>query len=161
MKRSSVISGGVLLGAIFLCAGVVWAFTRPASSGSEMERRTVSLPGGALLLELPRTPEQFAQGLGERDRLAPETGMLFLFPTPGRYAFWMKGMRFSLDIVFLRDGVVTQIAPRLPPPPRVGEAPVTAVPTELMNEVLEVGAGEASARGWAVGMRLFQPDSLH
>ena len=138
MKRSSIIGGGVLLGAIFLCAGVVWAFTRSTPSGAEMEYRTVSLPGGSLSLEFPRTPEQFARGLGERDQLAPETGMLFLFPTPGRYAFWMKGMRFPLDIVFLRDGVVTQIASRLPPP-QVGEAPVTAVPTELMNEVLEVG----------------------
>ena len=41
------------------------------------------------------------QGLSERQSLAEDKGMLFLFEKPDHYAFWMKGMEFPLDIIFI------------------------------------------------------------
>jgi uncharacterized membrane protein (UPF0127 family) len=32
--------------------------------------------------------------------LAPDTGMLFLFPTPTRDGFWMKNTRIPLSVAF-------------------------------------------------------------
>ena len=32
--------------------------------------------------------------------------MLFVFDTPGLYGFWMKGMRFPLDILWIHDSRV-------------------------------------------------------
>lgn len=32
--------------------------------------------------------------------------MAFVFDTPGQYGFWMKDMRFPLDILWVRNGKV-------------------------------------------------------
>lgn len=42
-------------------------------------------------------------GLGERDSLCAHCGMLFDFPESDRYAFWMRGMQFPLDTVWIAD----------------------------------------------------------
>ena len=36
--------------------------------------------------------------------------MLFLFPQKGIYAFWMKDMRFNLDIIWISDDKIVYIA---------------------------------------------------
>lgn len=42
-------------------------------------------------------------GLGNRDSLSENSIMLFIFDYPSRYAFWMKGMRFNIDIIWLDE----------------------------------------------------------
>lgn len=51
--------------------------------------------------EIADTPELRSKGLGERDSLPEQTGMLFLFPSGQTSAFWMKGMRFPLDFIWI------------------------------------------------------------
>ena len=46
-------------------------------------------------------PEERSQGLSGRPNLAAGTGMLFVFEQAGSYAFWMKDMRFPLDMVWI------------------------------------------------------------
>ena len=51
---------------------------------------------------------QFATGLRNPNGLAfrPGTGMLFVFPDASPRSFWMKGMRFCLDIIWIEDGII-------------------------------------------------------
>ena len=51
--------------------------------------------------EIADTPELRNKGLGERDSLAEQSGMLFVFPSGQASSFWMKGMRFPLDFVWI------------------------------------------------------------
>lgn len=51
--------------------------------------------------EIADTPELRSKGLGERDSLAEQTGMLFIFSGGQASSFWMKGMRFPLDFVWI------------------------------------------------------------
>ena len=51
--------------------------------------------------EIADTPELRSKGLGERDSLEEQTGMLFIFPGGQASSFWMKGMRFPLDFVWI------------------------------------------------------------
>ena len=44
-----------------------------------------------------------SKGLGERDSLAEQTGMLFIFENGYASSFWMKGMRFPLDFVWIGE----------------------------------------------------------
>ena len=41
------------------------------------------------------------KGLGGKSSLASNKGMLYTFNQPGKQCFWMKDMKFSLDIIWL------------------------------------------------------------
>src|SRR5918992_1579604 len=60
---------------------------------------TVTIGDASFVVELAVTPQERAQGLSGRPGLAPGTGMLFIFGTEDLYSFWMKDMRFPLDMV--------------------------------------------------------------
>ncbi len=46
--------------------------------------------------------EERIQGLSYREQI-PLDGMLFIFPSSKKYAFWMKGMSFPLDIIWINE----------------------------------------------------------
>ena len=102
-------------------------------------------------VEIARTRAEQALGLGQRDALPWDHGMLFLYEEPRFYAFWMKGMRFDIDIVWIRAGHIVDISPRVPHVPC--ENGPTVRPRELADSVLEVPAGYAEAHGWRRGDR--------
>jgi hypothetical protein len=52
-------------------------------------------------VEIAENYDQQSLGLGGRDGLAPNTGMLFVFPKPADHSFWMKDMKFPIDIVWI------------------------------------------------------------
>ncbi len=122
----------------------------------------VTIRGQTIVAEVARTPEEQRLGLGERDGLAPGTGMVFPYAEPARHGFWMKGMRFDLDVVWIRDGRIVDIAPFVPAP-RPGASSTldtlrTFEPREPADTVLEVVAGTAQARGWKLGDEVrFEP----
>ncbi len=47
--------------------------------------------------------EDMQKGLARFDRIERNQGMLFIFETPGRYSFFMKDMKFDIDIIFLNE----------------------------------------------------------
>lgn len=52
-------------------------------------------------LEIATTDLQHKKGLSDRPSLAYNSGMLFVFERQGRQCFWMKDMRFDLDMIWL------------------------------------------------------------
>lgn len=65
--------------------------------------REVVIAGQTLRAELALTPESQAQGLSDRNSLAEDAGMLFVFDRPGKYPFWMKDMNFAIDIIWIGE----------------------------------------------------------
>lgn len=112
----------------------------------------VEIRGKSIAVEIAEGPTEQAKGLGERDALAWGTGMYFPYERPGFYTFWMKGMRFSIDIVFVRDGRIVDLYPQVPF--ETGGNGPTIRPRELADAVLEVPAGYAAANGWQRGDRV-------
>ena len=98
-----------------------------------------------------------ALGLGGRDSLPPNRAMWFVFDDAAPRNFWMRGMRFPLDIVWVSDGyVVTGVAERVPhPAPGTpsGQLPnySSIVPVRY---VLEINAGLADELGIVPGSRV-------
>jgi uncharacterized membrane protein (UPF0127 family) len=90
-------------------------------------------------LEVADTDSERLLGLGERDRLAARQAMLFLFEHPDYHGFWMKGMRFPLDMVFLRAGSVVSVERGIAP-----DDTRIARPTGPADQVIEMNAGEAA-----------------
>ena len=49
------------------------------------------------------TQEKRNKGLSDVQSLPVNSGMIFIFPNKGKYEFWMKDMKMSLDFIFV-DG---------------------------------------------------------
>lgn len=55
------------------------------------------------------TVSEQEKGLGNRTSLNTNSGMLFIFNTPGNYGFWMKDMEFPLDIIYINNNKIINI----------------------------------------------------
>jgi uncharacterized membrane protein (UPF0127 family) len=69
-----------------------------------------------LIADLAITNDQQIKGLDIKDQLKENEGMLFLEKQPAKYDFWMKGMKFPIDIIWLDSNrVVVHIEHNLQP----------------------------------------------
>lgn len=76
---------------------------------------TMRLGEESLQVELANTPASAIQGLGNRDSLEND-GMLFVFPDKQVQTFWMKDMRFAIDIIWIADGAIIGRVENVQPP---------------------------------------------
>lgn len=102
-------------------------------------------------IELALTDEEKKKGLSNRDFMPTNQGMLFVYPVAEKYDFWMKGMRFPLDFVWLRDKTVVDITPNVQPDS--GPEYVLYHPSSPANMILELHAGEAAKAGIVIGQQ--------
>src|SRR5262245_38418449 len=105
-------------------------------------------PEQRVKVELARTEAETRRGLMYREKLAPDAGMLFLFPVEKHQAFWMKNTFIPLDIIFITHekkvlGVAENCAP-------MTERPLREVPGDSQY-VLEVVGGWARAHRVGAG----------
>jgi uncharacterized membrane protein (UPF0127 family) len=111
----------------------------------------VVLNGNTIHAEIADTEALRDRGLGGRDSLAPNTGMLFVFAQDGQYAFWMKDMKFAIDMIWIAaDGRIVYIAPNISP----DTYPKNFAPTSPARYVLEVAAGYSAGHDVKVGDQL-------
>jgi uncharacterized membrane protein (UPF0127 family) len=115
-----------------------------------------------LVVDLALTTDEQSLGLGFRNGLEPGTGMLFVFPEPAEHAFWMKGMRFCLDIVWIaNDEIVGAAENACPDPEGTADADrpnyLSGVP---VSHVLEVPAGWMDDHGYGSGTPVEMPAQL-
>jgi uncharacterized membrane protein (UPF0127 family) len=99
--------------------------------------------------EVADQPAQREQGLSGRPQLAADRGMLFVFPQSNFHSFWMKGMNFPLDIIWINNNQIVEVWPNAPVPN--GNPIPSHQPKNLANYVLEVSAGSLEKYGWRLG----------
>ncbi len=105
-------------------------------------RAEVKINGQIFIADVVRDPQDRAQGLAGWERLAVNEGMLFLFEDEGEYGFWMKGMKFPIDIIWIRDNAIVAVDEYVFPEPDVPDSELKVyLPPEPIDGVLEVGAG--------------------
>ena len=104
---------------------------------------TVQVQEKVIYAEVARSDRAKARGLGKRQNLPTQKGMLFPFVEPGLYEFWMKDMRISIDIVWIHSGKIVDISHGVPPP-AVGQDPARIRPPVPVDTVLEVAGGMAT-----------------
>ena len=76
----------------------------------------VSVNNFNLTVDLAITDDQKAEGLAVKDYLNENEGMLFVYEQPSRQTFWMKDMKFPIDIIWLdANGTVVHIENTLQP----------------------------------------------
>ncbi len=101
-------------------------------------------------VELAITPATRTTGLMNREQLADDHGMIFVFPRETAQTFWMKNTLISLDMIFIRsDMTVAGVVSRAEPLTLTARG----VPTPSQY-VLEVNAGYSEAHHIAAGDRV-------
>jgi uncharacterized protein len=121
------------------------------SSGAKARPGDATLLVGKIRfdLRLAISPNQQAQGLSGLKSLPDNTGMQFVFQGTGLRCFWMKGMHFALDVVWLSADDEVQLvdhdlSPRTYPMTFCVEA----------HSVIELVGGQARAAGITRGRTL-------
>lgn len=71
--------------------------------------KEVSFEKGKFQAEVVDSDPKKQKGLGGRGGLCEKCGMLFVFSERGRHSFWMRGMEFPLDILWIENGRVVEI----------------------------------------------------
>ncbi len=105
---------------------------------SNKSRTTVQIREQIIRVTVADTEEEREKGLSGRLGLAPDEGMLFEFPEDGKYAFWMKDMKFPIDIVWISySGEIVDIWQELGPE----TFPTVYTPRGEARYVLELPAG--------------------
>lgn len=127
----------------------------PNKNFQEPERgQAVSTTTSDIEFEIADSPALQEKGLGGREVIPENYGMLFVFPAHDRYGFWMKGMLTSIDIIWLSDnGTILGIEDTVSPE----TYPQGFYPPQPVKYVLETRAGEARRKGWEVGTRIPLP----
>lgn len=111
----------------------------------------ITIDKHTFMVELETTPQQQQQGLSGRVSLPQNQGMLFIFKTSNRYPFWMKDMKFPLDMIFINNNKIVDIIPNIPTP-KNGETNLPIyTPSAPDNQTLEINAGLAKKYGFKKG----------
>lgn len=112
---------------------------------------TVTVRDATFTVDVAVTPNEKEVGLGFRKSLGDDRGMLFVYDHKERYPFWMRAMRFPIDIVWIDDRTIVDISKNVP----VSDKPVEQLPLYhpmvSVDKVLEINAGLSDAYGISIG----------
>ena len=111
-----------------------------------------TLGGEVIQLEVARTPQQQQMGLMYRTSLPDNRGMLFSFSPPRVVGFWMKNCKISLDMIFIRNGIIQGI--QVSAPPCTAEPFPTYGPNVPVDQVIELRGGLTQELGVKPGDRV-------
>lgn len=100
----------------------------------------LQVAGKTVKLDIAKSEEARAKGLGGRESMADDQGMLFVFDQPAKECFWMKDMQFPIDIIWLNTAKqVVHVERNLSPE----TYPASYCPKLPAKYVVELNAGQA------------------
>jgi uncharacterized membrane protein (UPF0127 family) len=118
---------------------------------------TVQLKDRTIAVDVADTLATRERGLSGREGLGEDEGMLFVFPEDARYSFWMKDMRFSIDILWVsREGAIVDIREKVSPE----TYPTVFQPSTEARYVIELPAGWTTEHDVKIGDTVRLPGSV-
>ena len=100
--------------------------------------RQIQIGDSVIQVSLALTETEQEIGLAKFSSLPENEGMLFIFQKPDTYSFWMKDMKFPIDIIWIsEDFKIIHIEKSLSP----DTYPQGYAPKDKALYVLEVNAG--------------------
>ena len=102
-------------------------------------------------LERVSLEQDLEKGLSGRESMPENQGMLFTFESSGKHCFWMKDMKFPLDMIWINaDKKVVYVKKNVQP----STYPNTFCPDQPALYVIEVNAGVADKAYLSPGSQL-------
>jgi uncharacterized membrane protein (UPF0127 family) len=127
------------------------AVQEAAQNGVDYLKAKVSIEGLQLSAEIPTTRELMAKGLAVKNELRENASMLFVYEEPSKQSFWMKDMKFPIDIMWVdSNGKIVHIEENLEPCPLAPICP-TYAPNTDSQFVLETVSGFAQRHNIGLG----------
>ena len=120
--------------------------TLPFSSKKE-----VSIKDKTFSVSVAKTQQEKQTGLSKNTSLSETEGMVFPFEKPDYYLFWMRDMKFPIDIIYARDNKIVSIFENIQPPLPENKSPDVIKPDEPANIVVEIHAGLSSKYNFKKG----------
>ncbi|MBI4992235.1 MAG: DUF192 domain-containing protein [Candidatus Harrisonbacteria bacterium] len=113
------------------------------------EFKTLIIGTNKFEIEIADNALEQAHGLSGRDFLADDRGMLFVFADLSVRSFWMAGMKFPLDIIWIKGDKVVGFSENLP----LASAANVKIyySPESIDKVLEINAGLVNKLGIRAG----------
>ncbi len=151
-KQFIIIIGLAIL--VLLISSYYWS----SNSDSEKNVKKISdtkkeiyIDDVKLAVDIADEPHEQTQGLSDREYMAANEGMIFIFQESFAPAFWMKDMKFGLDIIWIDAkntiiGIEKNVLPET--------FPTTFSPPLPVKYVLEVNAGWSNKNKIGLGDKL-------
>lgn len=111
------------------------------------KKATAKINNHTFNLLIAKSAEEKEIGLSNKTSLGENEGMLFPFEKEDYYAFWMKEMRFPIDILYIRDNKIITLYQDVQPPKTQQENTPILHPEEPADAVLEINAGLSKKYG--------------
>ncbi len=122
----------------------------PSENSSEagLSENQISINGKVLDIIWARTSEEQEAGLGGKESLPENSGMLFVFDVPEEVGIWMENMLFPLDVVWADEtGKIISMQENLDPE----TYPESFYPQSPAKYVLETNAGFLASNNIKIG----------
>ena len=138
---------------LVLLSSIAYIEIESAQTQQQEQNKTalVSLGGVNVTASLSTTPDSQSKGLSIKDSLNENEGMLFIFESPQKYSFWMKDMKFPIDIIWINStGKIAHLEKNLSPCYLLLPCPSYAPKNDSLY-VLEVVSNFTNKFGVSVG----------
>lgn len=136
-------SFGIFLGILIVALAYV-LITLSQKNTSSMVKTELIVGGTKLQVEIADSAVEIEQGLSTREKLGKNEGMYFVLSKKQIVEFWMKEMRFPLDIIWIAEGKIVGFVENAPIPS--GNTIPTFTSPQPITHVLEVNAGFVKQR---------------
>ena len=122
----------------------------------DFHTQPATLPGGQVLrVETMIASMDLLRGLMFRSSLAPDHGMLFVYPKPDHHQSWMYQTLIPLDVIWLDvNHNIVEIVENVQPCKTQASKCPTYGGREISSYMLEIGAGMARKYGLQLGQRI-------
>lgn len=145
-----------ILSVLFLwgvCAWILFSgrVLQPACGVNYRNDKSVTIGKQTLKLQVANTSQEQIAGLSGKKCIQNNQGMLFIFDKPAYYPFWMKDMRFPIDILWLsQNKQVIYMQKNVAP----NSYPKSFTNTSPALYVVELKAGQADSLDIKTGSKL-------
>lgn len=121
----------------------------------EKNTRTIKYQDHQLEVIVVKSVLDKAKGLSNIELADFEAdGMLFVFSDYQVRSFWMRGMRFDLEVLWIKDNKILQIDRGVPAPGKTDKIERMNSEPQKVNYVLEIPAEMADKYGFNEGGRI-------
>jgi uncharacterized membrane protein (UPF0127 family) len=104
-KLKDKIGAGIILIALglFFMQRIWWG-------GDTIDKKEIIINNEKLTVDVANDDRERYQGLSNREKLGKNQGMLFVHDWLSKHQYVMRGMKFDLDFIFIKDDKVVDIA---------------------------------------------------